>query len=551
LPRKGSRISTRAPTGCPPLEREIERLERKIEKLERRACKQLSRLVSADNSTGFGMAHVAMQVSIGSGPFKPGSDPSKVDIRDLEEWIPGRSRSGRGTVMKPKTQFELPDLRALDQLCRSNPLRDAAKTAYTQAVKDRNAAIKALGTAQQSFMTSVKAFHDAIQQAWDIKKQVDNAASDLHFYLNKGENKFVAKTVVVKWIGEIEDAMDSYFEANVRSIHPDLLAKDPKPLETWVMTDALKLIGTPPPIADNLATLKFELGEFRKKVNQIDPVLSVIGPKLDAIQLQIESQLKLAARKALLEELKRAKDIDANKLLDLMEKESIESKLEKVFRSGGERNLLAIPDIAERVRRDWGVTAGKKQFSRDSAAFRDAVTLAKLSLLDCNGLNELARQLGVARSSYADGNPLYPDDPRAVAYPVMIDGLECFPPVSDEPTWAPCNIFRNWLRSIDGNHQWRSDSPRYARARGAHAKPRQEFVYQRTRRNPGAGLRIWEDSAARDAIFRKLFTGPVSAAFEAPQELVPPLRSVVPPGFKYRGCGEDPFPDQYPSPKCE
>jgi hypothetical protein len=173
------------------------------------------------------------------------------------------------------------------------------------------------------------------------------------------------------------------------------------------------------------------------------------------------------------------------------------------------------------VRADWKATkqpGGNYVFDKASPVFSDAVTLTKLSLLDCDGLNELARQRGLVSSKqYVDGSPLYPREGR-------------------------CNVLLSWLRSIDGNHQWLAVPPPYARSDDKHARAKVRFSYSQA---DGAqnGLRVWIDLKARNLMFRSLFVGPLAAALEAPYELSPPLCPILPKSYPYRTCKKDPFPN--------
>lgn len=100
-------------------------------------------------------------------------------------------------------------------------------------------------------------------------------------------------------------------------------------------------------------------------------------------------------------------------------------------------------------------------------AYRNAATMAKLILLDRDGLNALAAQLGVE-------GELYP---------------------SDDPDSA--NAMLGWVRSLDGEYQWRSTSLR--------ADDRRSFGF--------GTMRLWEDCRARDAVFRRVFAEPLPGAF--------------------------------------
>jgi hypothetical protein len=145
-------------------------------------------------------------------------------------------------------------------------------------------------------------------------------------------------------------------------------------------------------------------------------------------------------------------------------------------------------------------------------------------LLDCDGLNELARRRGIHSSkAYPDGTPLYPAAGR-------------------------CNVLFSWLRSIDGNHQWLVPPPPYPRSDGTLQAARVKFAYSSPEDGNGKGLRIWVDEPSRIRIFRSLFDGPLAPALETPKEVG--MNPVLPRGYPYRTCAEDPFPSSASKSRC-
>ena len=156
-------------------------------------------------------------------------------------------------------------------------------------------------------------------------------------------------------------------------------------------------------------------------------------------------------------------DLDGNGRLSLDELRNL-SKVDVLA------NDPAIIAPADKARLDalLGVDATHPTFDLDRfAAYRDSVTLSKLILVNRDGLNGLATQLGV------DGD-LYP---------------------ADDP--ASSNVMLGWVRSIDGEYQWRSTSLR--------ADDRRSFGF--------GTMRLWEDCRARDTVFRRIFAEPLPGAF--------------------------------------
>jgi hypothetical protein len=148
------------------------------------------------------------------------------------------------------------------------------------------------------------------------------------------------------------------------------------------------------------------------------------------------------------------------------------------------KDLLLLPDIGEMIDRDM-VTDGGAPHPDAFQALRHSVTLAKLSLLSLDTVNQLVRdRAGDVRSPlFPDGAPLYPHGgARTSILPLMV-------------------------KSIDGNHQWQAYGipyPRVPRPGQAYKPAPQRYGYN-AYTEKGYGMRLFAHPDARDKVFAPLF----------------------------------------------
>ncbi|HMY38472.1 MAG TPA: hypothetical protein PK011_04035 [Marinagarivorans sp.] len=135
------------------------------------------------------------------------------------------------------------------------------------------------------------------------------------------------------------------------------------------------------------------------------------------------------------------------------------------------------------------------------AAIYDAVVLAKLTLLDRAGLVELANTAGAQ----------------------MRDGTNPFANVD--------NIISDAVANIDGNHQWMDYSPPLAKMHGPFTNMP---VY-----STAAGFVPWK-ADVRDALFRRLFKGPISKEIDGMGAAF--VSGIIASDYPYHTCAANPFP---------
>jgi hypothetical protein len=162
-------------------------------------------------------------------------------------------------------------------------------------------------------------------------------------------------------------------------------------------------------------------------------------------------------------------------------------------------NLLEIPDIAERVSAEMGLTPDG--FGDRYAPVRNAITLSKLALLPAYELNRMVLERGIPATAY--GPTLFGDGGQ------------------------PFDVLLASILSIDGNHQWQELAPPYPRSVGVGPAGSYGRAFDGTN-----GFRLWQDCAVRKLVFLQVFQGPLS----------PGLSAVGDQGRRYAGTDADPFP---------
>lgn len=208
---------------------------------------------------------------------------------------------------------------------------------------------------------------------------------------------------------------------------------------------------------------------YRTWVRQLRARLgAVVQPFVDWIDGYIDQGIDLVLRNVIdLSQLPPAMrsvvDANGDGRLSLSELRGL-SKVEALI------NTPAILDPADKARLDVAIGVGGDRTRFDTAsfaAFHDTVVMSKLILLNGEGLDRLASELGVSGELYTGADP------------------------------SEDNVMLGWIRSIDGEYQWRDRSLRTGETRSF-----------------GFGtMPLWEDCQARDLVFRRIFDEPLPGAF--------------------------------------
>ena len=158
-----------------------------------------------------------------------------------------------------------------------------------------------------------------------------------------------------------------------------------------------------------------------------------------------------------------------------------------------------------------GCSSAERRGSMDPHRFHPlayAVTLAKLSLLDHDGVRQVAARFA------SDPAELTLSDHRR--YSVLLDAV----------------------RSLDGSHQWQSVSLPFPRRRGARARPFVSAGYGRASTGP-AGFPFYQTEGLRSGVFAALFPAPFEGRILIRPEMRWPL-------YRFRPCAGDPLRESHP-----
>ncbi len=231
-------------------------------------------------------------------------------------------------------------------------------------------------------------------------------------------------------------------------------------------------------------------------IKKLPPPFSTLVEKYDRVKIELIRQAKAAAWKTAdnavvgltggdptirFVEMISGAPPDAAALKDAYQREST--------RDG--KDLLLLKDIDQLIDDDLP-THDRTPHPEEFQALRHSVTLAKLSILSLDAVNQLVRdQVGPDRSSlFADGEPLYPHG------------------------GAKSSILPLMVKSIDGNHQWQAYGipyPRMCYTERDLAPARRRYGYN-AHTEPGYGMRLFADPKVRDGLFARLFPTPFIGA---------------------------------------
>lgn len=383
----------------------------------------------------------------------------------------------------------------------------------------------------ETLAQAVNDLNTAVKQAIDGLHVTEKEATNQLARFNSSTN--AAVEALWGWNQDIRRAMSNYYVANAQILRSALLPKDAKDraplwgtMQTWLECDLRRIAGQGP-LVNIPCTANQELAKFRDAWSKFETsfwnsVHPGLGTKLEDLNKDIQLCLDNAVFDIATRTLVQDKSLQS--FIKVLDTEPTGDALQAAFDSSEHNErLLLIPKIADRINAD--ARAKKQRFSpTEFPAYANALTLAKLTLLDAKGLNMLATKLGVT--------------------PPGIYGTSLY---DESKSW---NVLQFVALSIDHNHQWHEQPPMYPRSSAPFA-PAAVAAFQHGPEDGPAvyGLRLWVDEEARDKIFRQVFIGPLAAALETPA-IFPGLDAVLPVDYGYRTCIDDPFPSDYARSKC-
>jgi hypothetical protein len=208
----------------------------------------------------------------------------------------------------------------------------------------------------------------------------------------------------------------------------------------------------------------------------------------------VEKAIAAAAKKEIINFASRVTGVEIQNLLDiLVEKPTAEMLNSEFSREGTVKSLVTFNNVADRLEKEMFLTGDGTFDTQRYTVIHNAMVLARLALLDENGLNTIA------------GKELYGEK---------------------------SNIIFRFASSIDGNHQWLPKSPPYPRKTGIP-------ICGDSNGYP-TGFPLWNGTENRK-IFMSIFKGPLSPALETPTDLG--LEPALPEAYPYKPTAKNPYPN--------
>lgn len=320
------------------------------------------------------------------------------------------------------------------------------------------------------------------------------------------------------WIAGIDEATAEYILAS-SAAGKDMLLGTGNPLSRyseWFGCYGPVFTGVPVQVGTTICDAKNALDEFNAEVDKAIANLPewlqwVLFPARK-LKEEVTEELRPHMRQAALTMGKWFLDPSLVDFIDLLinPEFATRAKLNEVYsQDDSGKGLLLFEDVAAMIEQDMGLSGGTWN-PQTFVPILHSVTLAKLSLLDPGGLNQLVADLAPGYTSIY-GSPLYPASDR---FSILVDTV----------------------RSIDGNHQWQAYGLPYPRRLGVEefVNPDKPYGFD-YHSDASKGMRIWVDPYLRSRVFLALFPQGVMGVLSARAELQAGE-------YNYRECALNPFP---------
>ncbi|GLS27903.1 zinc dependent phospholipase C family protein [Marinibactrum halimedae] len=324
------------------------------------------------------------------------------------------------------------------------------------------------------------------------------------------------------WRDDLDQAILNYTIAASQSMLNTIDSSEDvsaiEPMETWFNCHMGTLLGINGTVSscefrESLSNLLTAIEDilFLASSNASPPGLPDYQDEILELQRDIRERLVQELREYVAEEIEDFIPPEVQEMIELVDTKIDARILNSEFSRAeyGEviKNLVMIPDMSSRVNAEMHVTNGLLN-PEAFAPIRNAIVLAKLALLDEDGLRVLE---------------------NAVNAPGQLTQTH--------------NLVATAFTNIDGNHQWMDHAPPRPNSKGA--PYHYQFDYEKgvdlgpQVYHTDQGFLPWKESL-RKKLFRSLFIGPLSPGIDSP-ELIG-MNSVLKSDYPYQPCYVNPYP---------
>ena len=276
-----------------------------------------------------------------------------------------------------------------------------------------------------------------------------------------------------------------------------------EPAQRWLTCNVGQLQGIPSELSncelkDNFEEILYALD----KITELLAPMEILGEKLGLPTRQYLTDLSQSIMQGVQDKvseeamnyLQRELGVHFDELVTA--KGISDEQLQAVFNEtyfGEQSGLLAIPQVAQRVRLEMGIinSDGVNEYFNPEAytVTRNAVTLSKLALLDEDGIRELIREAGVNL---------------------------------DEETIIEKNVVASFIGSLDGHHQWELDETPQLPALDESNCQADNNPFRSTKK-----FVLYDNIDVQESVFKKLFVGALAKGLAQTDEIKSEAQSAL------------------------
>lgn len=378
-------------------------------------------------------------------------------------------------------------------------------------------------------LTSVKEIMEDVASLGEV---IDDGVASLH-----PRDWNPVRAHAIWWIEGLNEAMSEYVKANGQVLANSVSAsvahdKKIEPLKLWLCNYRLALLGTTAAISKGACRSEAIAQSLSQEIRELRDILGVeylIDEQVDRLLMSLEDD----AKELVIKEIERHIQPEYLQLYKLLTDPDLKGarlaqEIDTLFsRDVNSTGLLKIPSASARIKAEMFGSGAKFDPQRYAVAY-NSVVMAKLTLLDEDGLLRLLAAAGVSLDTVGDS--LRYNGP-APAYPT--------------------GVLFNGVRSIDGSFQWMGVAPPFPRSAGfslnqeANVLHKREFGYRDEAGN--SQMFIWGNEEARRKLFRKIFKGPIAPGIDSP---LSGFSAILPSSYPFKMCASNPFPDGEADKRC-